>query len=147
MKMNWGTGIFISIVIFLIGMITLVIISSMQPLNLVTPDYYPKGIDYQQQINRISRTNALDDKLEFDQDDNYIYIGFPTIDSIHQPKGEILVFFPRDNNLDREFGINVNDSLFQFIPKKGMVKGHCIIKINWVQDSVEYYLEQDIMIK
>ncbi len=147
MKMNWGTGIFITIVIFLIGMITLVIISSMQPLNLVTPDYYPKGIDYQQQINRISRANALDDKMEFDQDDKFIYIGFPTIDSIHQPKGEILFFFPRDNNLDREFTIDVNDSLFQFVPKEGLMIGRCIIKINWEHDSLEYYVEHDIMIK
>ena len=147
MKINWGTGIFITIVIFLIGMISLVIISSMQPLNLVTPDYYPKGIDYQQQINRIANTKALDDKMEFVQDNEHIMIGFPTIDSIHQPNGNILFFFPRDNNLDQEFEINVNDSLFQFIPKKGMVKGHCIIKINWAQDSIEYYMEQDIMIK
>lgn len=147
MKMNWGTGIFITIVIFLIGMITLVIISSMQPLNLVTPDYYPKGIDYQKQIDRIANAKALDDKMEFVQDNEHIMIGFPTIDSIHQPKGNILFFFPRDNNLDRKFGIDVNDSLFQFIPKNGMVKGHCIIKINWIQDSLEYYMEQDIMIK
>ena len=144
--MNWGTGIFITIVIFLIGMITLVIISSMQPLNLVTPDYYPKGIDYQQQIDKIARANALDDKMKFVQDDKYIYIGFPAIDTLNSPKGEILVFLPRDNNLARVFSINVNDSLYQLVPKEGLVKGWCIIKINWEHDSLDYYMEKDIMI-
>ena len=145
--MNWGTGIFITIVVFLIGMISLVIISSMQPLNLVTPDYYPKAIDYQSQINRISRTNALEDKMEIIQDDEFIYIGFPMIDSVSIPKGTILVFFPRDNHLDREFEIDVNDSLFQMLPKEGLMPGRCVVKVNWTIDSLEYYIEQDLMIK
>jgi len=147
MKMNWGTGIFITIVVFLIGMISLVIISSMQPLNLVTPDYYPKAIDYQSQIDRIARTNALDDKMKFSQDEEFIYIGFPLVDSAIMPEGKILVFFPRDNNLDHEFEIEVNDSLFQFIPKKGLMPGWCKVKVNWKIDSLEYYIEQDFMIK
>ncbi len=146
MKFNWGTGIFITIVIFLIGMITLVVISSMQPLNLVTPDYYPKGIDYQQQINKIEKTKELVEKIQLTQDDKFIYINFPAIDSINIPVGKILVFFPRDKNLDREFNIEVNNSLIQTISKEGMVKGRCIIKIDWSFDGVDYYQEEDMML-
>lgn len=146
MKFNWGTGIFITIVIFLIGMITLVVISSMQPLNLVTPDYYPKGIDYQQQINKIERTKQLAVGIQFTQDEKLIYLDFPAIDSINKPAGKVLVFFPRDNNLDREYNIEVNDSLIQTIPKERMVKGRCIIKIDWSFDGVDYYQEEDMML-
>jgi len=145
--MNWGTGIFITILVFLIGMITLVTISFMQPLNLVDPDYYPKAIDYQSQIDRIARTEALDDKMEFDQDEEFIYVKFPFIDSINTPEGKILVFFPRDNHLDHEFDIDVNDTLYQMIPKEGLMHGWCTIKINWKVDTLEYYVEQDFMIK
>jgi hypothetical protein len=147
MKINWGTGIFITIVVFLIGMISLVIISSMQPLNLVTPDYYPKAIDYQSQIDRIARTNALSDKMGFSQDEEFIYIEFPMVDSLISPEGKVLVFFPRDNNLDHEFEIEVNDSLFQIIPKEGLMQGWCVVKVNWVIDSLEYYVEEDFMIE
>jgi len=146
MKFNWGTGIFITLVIFLIGMITLVIISSMQPLNLVTPDYYPKGIDYQQQINKIEKTKKLAVGIQFAQDEKLIYINFPAIDSINKPAGKVLVFFPRDNNLDREFNIEVNNSLIQTISKEGMVKGRCILKIDWSFDGVDYYQEEDMML-
>jgi hypothetical protein len=147
MKMNWGTGIFITIVIFLIGMITLVIISSMQPLNLVSPDYYPKGIDYQKQINRMTRANDLEDDLVIDQDLEYIHIRFPLVDSNSQPQGKILIFFPKDNHLDREFDILVNDSLDQFIPKKALTRSYCRVKISWEQSGLDYYMEKELMIK
>jgi len=146
MKMNWGTGIFITIVVFLIGMISLVIISSMQPLNLVMPDYYPKAIDYQSQIERIERTNALDDKIDISQDDINLIIQFPKIDSLTTAKGKILVFFPRDNNLDKEFDIKLNSELKQLISKENMINGRCVIKIKWTQGGLEYYSEEDLMI-
>jgi len=145
MKMNWGTGIFITIVVFLIGMISLVIISSMQPLNLVMPDYYPKAIDYQSQIERIERTNALDEMMDISQDEINLIIQFPKMDSLTNAKGKILIFFPRDNNLDREFDIKLDSDLKQLIPKENMIKGRCVIKIKWIQGGLEYYSEEDLI--
>ena len=145
--MNWGTGIFITIVVFLIGMISLVIISSMQPLNLVVEDYYPKAIDYQSQIERIARTNALDDKMKVSQDDKFIYVQLPQVDTINKLEGTILLFFPRDNHLDHRFDIDVNDTLLQAIPKEGLKIGRCVVKANWKVDTLEYYSEKDFMIQ
>ena len=146
MKMNWGTGIFITIVIFLIGMISLVIISSMQPLNLVTPDYYPKAIDYQSQMDRVQRTNALEDKMEIAQEGNDLKLMFPVIDSVNTLEGEVLIFFPRDNHLDKNYTIEVDSSLTQVISLDHVLRGRCVIKINWKQNDIEYYYEEDLMI-
>ena len=93
MKFNWGTGIFITIVIFLIGMMSLVIISSMQPLNLVSPDYYPKGIEYQKHIDKITRTKALDMSVQIEQNIGFVSIEFPTIGTVNNIAGKILFFF------------------------------------------------------
>ena len=128
MKINWGTGIAITLAIFLIGMITLVIISSSQNLNLVTPDYYPKGIDYQNQINKKTHTSELQESIQFSQDADFIYLNFPSIDSTLLPKGKVLVFRPADYRFDKVFAIQVNDSLHQIISKEGLFKGRCIIK-------------------
>jgi len=146
MKMNWGTGIFITIVVFLIGMISLVIISSMQPLNLVTPDYYPKAIDYQSQIDRLARTNNLEDKMVISQDANQLYLQFPKISESSKPQGTVLIFFPRDNHLDKEYLISVDDSLIQALNKSDFIKGRCIVKVQWEQDSLEYYYEEGLML-
>ena len=147
MKMNWGTGIFIWIVIFLIGMLSLVIYSSMQPLNLVTPDYYPKSLNYQKKIERMERADSLETPLEIVQGKDYIFIHFPMIDSIHQPQGEIKIFYPRDNHLDHDIQIEVNDSLYQFIPKDGLTKGYCKVKVEWIHDTLDYYVEEDLFVE
>jgi hypothetical protein len=147
MKFNWGTGIFLTIILFLIGMITLVIISSMQPLNLVSPDYYPKGIDYQNQINRISRAKNLKQPLRITQSGDEIIIQFPAIDSVHKPEGKVLLFFPIDNHLDREVEIETDDSLYQHISKKGLLRSRCIVKVTWTHDTLDYYVEEELMIQ
>ncbi len=148
MKINWGTGIVIVIAIFLVGMAVLVYISSSQDLNLVTPDYYPKGMDYQTQIDKKNRTAQLEHKVEITQDANYIYINFPSVDSVLKPTGEILLFFPINDRLDRRYKIATNDQLSQMIAKDSLVRSRCIVKIDWQLDSINgFYQEESIMLK
>ena len=147
MKFNWGTGIVLVLGVFLTGMITLVIISSSQELNLVTPDYYPKGIDYQTHIDKEARTNMLDSKIIFSQDENIIYLVFPGIDSLDNAKGIVHLFYPRSYRFDKEFEILLNDSLTHIISKDSIMKGRCIIKVDWTVDSLDYYQEEELMLK
>lgn len=144
MKFNWGTGIFLVIVVFVTGMLTLVFISSSQELNLVTPDYYPKGIDYQNHINKEKHTNELERGISFSQDKEFIYLSFPTLDSINSPKGKVLVFFPKSYRYDKEYDLQTNDSLYHRIAKADLTKGRCIIKINWSLNDIEYYQEESM---
>jgi len=147
MKLTWGHGIVMVLAIFLIGMITLVIISSSQELNLVTEDYYPKGINYQQQIDKEARTSNLDIGIKFTQDNNNVYLQFPLLDSLSQASGKILMFYPRSYRFDKQYDIKLNDSLYQIISKDSIMTGKCIIKIDWSIDSVDYYQEETLMLR
>lgn len=147
MKFTWGLGIVALLVVFLLGMITLVIISSSQELNLVSEDYYPKGINYQQQIDKEVRTLHLDKGIEFSQDNENVYLKFPHLDSSADPSGKILMFYPRSYHYDKHYNIEVNDSLFQIISKDSIMTGRCIIKIDWSIDKVDYYQEETLMLR
>ena len=57
--MHWGKGILFSIIIFLAGTAFMVVIAVNSPADLVVKNYYEKGVKYQEQIDRINRTNAL----------------------------------------------------------------------------------------
>ncbi len=147
MKFNWGVGIVLIIVAFLIGMITLVIISSSQELNLVTPDYYPKGISYQKQIEKELRSNALEDQVFIEQDDDFIYVYFPRLDSVNKPEGNVLLFYPRSNRFDKNYDVAVDDSLRMQISKDSIMTGRCRVKVDWNWDTTDYYYEQEIMLR
>ena len=147
MKFNWGTGIVLVLAVFLTGMITLVIISSSQELNLVTPDYYPKGIDYQTQIDKENRANGLEKGISFFQNNNSIFIVFPGIDSLNQATGKILLFYPRSSKFDKEYEISLNDTLTHIISKDSIMKGRCIIKVDFMVDSLDYFQEKELMLR
>lgn len=147
MKFSWGHGIAVVLAVFLIGMITLVIISSSQELNLVTEDYYPKGIDYQQQIDKEVRNSHLEIGINITQDNNNVYLKFPQLDSMSLISGNILMFYPRSYRFDKQYDIKLNDSLGQIISKDSIMTGKCIIKIDWSVDGVDYYQEETLMLR
>jgi len=58
MKMNWGTGILVLIILFFITMFVMVYIAFNQRVDLVTKNYYEKELAYQKDINM--QQNELD---------------------------------------------------------------------------------------
>ena len=151
MKFNWGTGIFIVLVIFVLSMAMLVIIANNQEVNLVTQDYYPKGISYQDQIDKEKRTKQSTTGLTIKQDETNITIGFPDLYDGNKISGtiigEILFFYPVSYRYDRKFKINLDDSFNKNIPKDSIRPGRCIIKVEWTVDSLDYYQEQEMILK
>ena len=59
LKFNWGTGIFIFIIIGILWYIFLVIFSMKQDFYLVEDDYYSQGINYDKHIEKIIRDNKF----------------------------------------------------------------------------------------
>ena len=53
MKFNWGTGIFISIIIFFIAIFIFLYIAFTNENDLVENDYYPQEIEYQNRIDKV----------------------------------------------------------------------------------------------
>ena len=64
-QFNWGTGILLVIIVFFGLMIAMVVFSMNQEVNLVSPDYYPKGIDYDKQIEKTKNLQLLGSKVEY----------------------------------------------------------------------------------
>lgn len=144
MKINWGTGIAITLILFVGGVALLIWISYQQRINLVTSDYYPAGLDYQKQIEKEKNTASLSKKIEISIKGENIEVVFPQIDSLGKPEGEMVMYRPSDNRLDKSFKIKTNDSLIQKISISQFFQGSYILKINWKSGKKEYYQESSI---
>ena len=79
MKINWGTGIVIALVVMIGGMIYLVSIAVRQDYDLVDKDYYQKSVNYQQHIEEVKNTAALTERIKFDQSAETLKISFPNL--------------------------------------------------------------------
>ena len=147
LKFNWGTGIVLFLLLFIGSIVWRINIAYQQKVNLVSPDYYPKGVAYDLQLEKIKNTRQLKDKIELSQNDRFVILQFPEIFKRERTDGTILVYHPADFEDDSLFSIQLNDSSFQFIPKHFMKRGAYTFKFDWEQDNKAYFQETDLFIK
>ena len=98
-KWNWGTGILIGIIVFMTFIIGLVFVSFKQNFDLVEKDYYPKALEYQQQIDKESNAHNLKKQVTIENTGEQIILTFQSFRNtaviiIHQLPEKIL-FRPR----------------------------------------------------
>jgi hypothetical protein len=144
MKINWGTGILIVIIIFLIAMISFVIFTTSHKVNLVEKDYYPKGLKYDNHMEKSANALALEEQVGVARSDSGLIITFPDFFLDKKLDGKVLFYRPSDAGDDKSFEIKLDTNLQQHIPAGSLVPGRYVIKIDWNCDSVSYYQEIDI---
>lgn len=140
-------GLVIIIVLFLLANIGFVIYTATLNYGLVSETYYSDEIAYQEQIDRLERTDALPEPVLVDySSDSGISVTFPTLFEPAAIEGTIKLFRPADKRLDRRFPIILNREGSQSIPAFNLpAKGLWKVKIYWKAEGIEYYLEQEIV--
>lgn len=145
MKINWGTGIVLALVIMVSGMLYLVSIALRQNDDLVENDYYQKSITYQQHIDEARNNNALTEKIKFELSPESLKLSFPKLANSQEFEGEIHFYSPVEEKRDMTVQIKLDSIYNQIVDLKSLQKGRYKLKINWKANSVAYYQEEDIM--
>lgn len=145
-KFNWGTGIAIVIVIFLLANAVVIYKSLQQKYDLVAEEYYPQGLEYQKQIDRFANANALAGKIVMNEDNGKIVINYPAELKGKKVSGQVVFFRPSDENADFTDSIRFDSAMIQQIPVQKLVKGKYIAKFFWIMDGKEFAHESVIRI-
>ena len=143
-KFNWGTGIFIFIALFLLVNAFVIYKSFQQRNDLVEEEYYPQGLEYQKQIDRFAKANALSAKIEISEEAGELVITYPNELNSKNIKGQVIFFRPSDENADFSDSIRFDTAMVQRIPIQKMIKGKYIAKFFWIMDGKEYAHESTI---
>jgi len=140
LKFNWGTGIFIAMLSFMIFILSFVyksIALDEYQHELVSEDYYKDELHYQEEIDKMNNAGKLNQDISIRNSNQGIHISFPKDIDESSINGEI--FFQRLSNekLDFKELITLSDHE-QLIPAEKLVSGKWIIKIDWKTDKDEY---------
>ena len=146
MKFNWGTGIFIFLVLFILGIIVFYFYVTNLDIKLVEDNYYEKELAYQQKIDKINNTASLGSGIEIIQDTGILVIQFPSIDPGLKPEGSVWFYRPSDPEKDFTVALQLNDSLQQVFDISKMDKGRWVVKLDWFMGEKEYYFEEGVVI-
>jgi len=142
MQFNWGTKIAIVYLLFVAGILFLVMQSSRQKIDLVTPDYYEQEIKYQERIDQSKRADALTGKLTVDRSGDSLTLRFPEEMAEKALRGNVWIYYPADESLDVKTSFETrNGQHLLVLPAKRDRTGMFIVKTGWNCDGIEYYTE------
>ena len=145
-RVNWGTGIVITFIVFMAITLSTVVYLMNQDVDLVADNYYEKEIKYQQQIDKVERTSLLEEKPSIIYDGNAVTIGFPSKLMNKELTGEIFCYRPSSPLLDFKVVMQLDENGKQIIPAEKLEKGYWRFMLDWKFDGKDYYNEEMIFI-
>lgn len=146
-KTNWGTGIAIVIVVFLVfTIVQVLVIHNYVDYDLVEEEYYAAEIKYQTQIEKIKRAKNLTEPLNVKIKDEIIEFSFPSIFKSTDVLGNILFYKPSDDLLDKNIPISLDGNNIMTFSTKDFTSGLWKIKVDWEVEGVTYFNEEFLMV-
>lgn len=147
MKLNWGTSIVMTFIVFAVGTFIMVYISMTTNVDLVTDDYYEKELKYQDHIELVKNTNSLDQKIDFELSASSLQIKYPDLGTRDAYSGTINFFRPSDKRGDFTQNVTVDSNYLQTFPIEKFSRGLWRAKISWSVGQKQYYSELPIIIQ
>lgn len=146
-RFHWGWGIATLYAGFVLFTLVIVGYASLQHFDLVDKDYYEKGIDYERQIERIKRAEALPEKPLLAFGRGQIMVQFPSSGQPGDYAGTITLFRPSAASLDITTPLALSADFTQRIMSERLAAGLWRVKLAWTAGGSEYYLEKEIRVE
>lgn len=147
MKINWGTGIVIGMVLFIAFIMTMVVImvsDEKYDHQMVTDSYYEKGMVYQEEIDAETNTRDLSSELKVQKTEDGWLLTFPEELATSEVKGVVLMYRPSNEKLDFELPLLLNGNSM-VVPKEMLVEGNWKINIHWEMGGKPYLYKKDLV--
>jgi len=142
--MSWGKGIAVSFVLFAVFIGILVILCVREDISLVSVNYYPEELVYQQQIDRLNNTAELKDVPTIGVTDKMLTIYFGELKTIEY--ATLKLFRPSDSRMDRQFLLQPSQGERMEYDLHLLPKGIYKAQLLWAMNGKEYFIEHIIML-
>jgi nitrogen fixation protein FixH len=147
MKINWGGGIVIGMILF-IGFIMFMVITMLTNKeydhDLVTEGYYEKDLKYQQEIDAEENTNRLSEKITGKRVPEGWQLIFPEEIDPDKIKGNVFLYRPSNKRLDFNIPIVISNAQL-LIPDERLLDGRWNITVDWEYEGGHYMYKESIV--
>ncbi len=145
MKWNWGTKLFILTAAFMIMLIIFAVLMIREEINLVEPDYYPKGQTHQELIEKRQNASSLSDQIQVKVENGQLKLVFPDVLGSEEISGKIHLYHIAEESKDAVFEINP-DTNNVVVFNVANLQGRYKLKMDWEHNGSAYYTEKQINI-
>jgi hypothetical protein len=146
-KITWPTGIIIAItafVVFILSFVFRVTFMDEYDHHLVSEEYYKDELNYQQEIDKLSKAAMLKENVTLKKVASGLLINFPSEFDPSQISGTISFQRLSNNKIDFQIPIELKRSEY-LIKDKQLVEGRWDLKIEWTVNNNTYLFKQKLM--
>ncbi len=145
MKFNWGTGILIFLILFLLACGLFIGFAMRQDVSLVHEDYYEKGADHSQQMLVDARSAQYKNAIETQMKEGVLLIDIEASLATKMDSARFHLYRPSDSKYDILETFEASDSPL-IIPGDELITGRYILKVYWSWDGLNYEIDQSVFI-
>jgi cbb3-type cytochrome oxidase subunit 3 len=146
MKINWGTGIVIRLILFIGFILVMVFMMSTEKkynYDLVTEEYYKEELKFQEEINAENNTFLLSDRVKSVRKPEGLVLIFPKELENNKILGTVFLYRPSNKRLDFEIPLELKKSEL-LIPKDLLLDGRWNIIVRWRLNDKDYLFKEKI---
>jgi nitrogen fixation protein FixH len=140
MKINWGKGIVVAIVLFMSFILYFVFkvqSDSKYDNELVVEQYYQKEQTFEREMMKEQNAQNLAENVLLTNEASAIKVTFPKDYDYSKITGKVSFYRPSSQKLDFEIPISLA-SPYLLIPKNNLADGRWDISIDWSYEGVNY---------
>lgn len=146
MKLNWGHGIIIAFILFMSFILYFVITITVQPkyaYDLVDEEYYKTELKYQNEIDKLEKTQKLSGKIIVSKSPTGIEVTFPK-EIKEKTTGTISFYRPSTKVLDFVLPLEIENNKM-IVSHENLVSGNWNITIDFNSNSIGYLFKKSII--
>lgn len=147
MKINWGTGLVIGMLLFMSFIMYMVIAMTTNKdysHDLVTKEYYQKELAYQEEIDAEDNLKLLSEKISGQRVPEGWLLQFPEELADKKMTGTVFLYRPSSEQLDFDFPL-VLSGVNLLIPDKRLLDGRWNITIAWEFEGKPFLYKKSIV--
>lgn len=145
----WPIVIIAYFILFISGTVAGVIYLSRQKMDLVRGDYYDEEIRYQEQLDRMNRTQPFHAQVAigYDSARQAITISLPAGQAQAPASGRIRLYRPSDETLDQDIQLAPDADGVQRVDAKKLRSGLWKVRVYWTVKGQDYFFGDTVVVK
>ena len=144
MKINWGHKLVFFTILFMLFIITMVFLMVTQKVDLVEADYYEKGINYQQELNKHNAVKGMDHQITYLA--SMHQLTFQTAMG-GQVQGTAYFYRPSDSKLDFNIPFTLDNEGKFLYSTQALTKGLWKVTFEWRVGEVNMATAKEIFVE
>ena len=146
LKFDWGTGITLFIILFISFYIFLIFLTKSKTFDMVTKDYYPESVIFEDQIEKTRHAKSLNEIIDTQIINDTLIIKLPAWKDGNIATGTFEFYRPSNAKNDVSLIVNVNNLGIQKVYPSGLISGRYILKADWIINGIGYYDELSVFV-